>query len=414
MKVDRAPRGNERGFALIVALLMLVFLSLLASAFMASMNVETKIVGRSSRDEKAFNVAEAGVQEAAERLRQGDIGGTDDPKDVWQIFLQPEGSVPSVGGDTTALATAQDPNDWLEYSTPTKGPDVLTVTYKTDAERKVIYRYDEAKVPPVNLLSGEPIYQILSTATVRDSRRQIVSEMVLGDVQTNLKGAVMGGQQVHLQGDAFLCGYDHGFDTPTWTDCPQGRNGESGACDDDLANGKWELGTAGAGDLPGAWSEGVITNTKKGEQYGSPVAALANEPGFYKGAWQVFGMTQGDFYNRMGVPVKNPPYLKGHIDGPRFYQGDVVVRGGSGSGFLYCEGNLTIDGDFTYRGLLYCTGRFIANGKLWVLGGVVAGEQVFLKNENGWGAVLYSHDAISRGVSQNLAKVVTVSWREMP
>ncbi|TMQ48236.1 MAG: hypothetical protein E6K73_12395, partial [Candidatus Eisenbacteria bacterium] len=64
---------NQRGIALVVALLALMFLSLLATGLMMSLNAETDITARTVREDRALNMAEAGVAEAIERIRTGDV-----------------------------------------------------------------------------------------------------------------------------------------------------------------------------------------------------------------------------------------------------------------------------------------------------------------------------------------------------
>lgn len=420
MHLDHPGTLNQRGVALVVTMLVLVFLSLLASAFLVSLNVETKVAGRGTRADQALNLAEAGVAEASERIRKGDIGTTLDPESVWQIYLTPAGSVPVVTGDTVAVPTWQDPSAWLSYSTPGKSSDVLTVRYKTDAKKKVIYRYNPTLNPAIQTASGQPIFVIEATGRVGDTKRKIVSEMIVDEVVTNLKGAVMGGKMVQIVKDSYFCGYNHRSDTPTYTNLPKGRDAKPGACNEDLANKKWEIGSD---NITGAWSMGVVENTKKGDQYGSPAGYQANQVGFYKGPWEVFAMTQSEFYTLMGSPIKSPAPLQGTIDGVRFYDADgnsntyggtVEIRNAEGEGFLYVEGDIECKSDLVYRGMIYATGKIAIDGRAWVLGGLVCGDKLLIRGPDDQVAVLYSHDAIAQGIVTSAGRMLTLSWREMP
>ena len=49
--------SNEKGIALVVAILALLMLSLLAIAFLVTTNVETKVAGSSLRDTQALSGA---------------------------------------------------------------------------------------------------------------------------------------------------------------------------------------------------------------------------------------------------------------------------------------------------------------------------------------------------------------------
>ena len=132
---------NERGVALVSALIVLFTLSLLALALMITINTETKLAGHSVRNDQALNVAEAGVGEVCNRINVGDIAlPTANPRAVAQVFLVPVGSVPvPATTDTTAMATSQAAGSWLNYSSAGKGPDVLTCEFKTDAARTAIF-----------------------------------------------------------------------------------------------------------------------------------------------------------------------------------------------------------------------------------------------------------------------------------
>jgi hypothetical protein len=153
----RPPAGGERGVALVMALLVLLVMALLAAVLMMSISINRKVAGNDLRMSKALNTAEAGVGEALARIRSGDLPlPLNNPKAVGQIFLCAAGSVPVLGTDSVAVETRQPAGQWLNYSPATPGPDALTVHFKTDAARTVIYRYDNTLTPPINTLSGFP------------------------------------------------------------------------------------------------------------------------------------------------------------------------------------------------------------------------------------------------------------------
>ena len=66
-------RPHQEGMALVLALLVLVVLTVIGAALMANVTTETKISGYKVRDTQALTVAEAGVQEAMLRIRNGDV-----------------------------------------------------------------------------------------------------------------------------------------------------------------------------------------------------------------------------------------------------------------------------------------------------------------------------------------------------
>ena len=119
-----SPIRDERGYALVLALMVLLTLGLVSTVLMSSINSNRKLAGHDVRASRALNLAEAGVGEAVSRLRNGDVAlSAANPRAVAQIFLTNAGSVPvPASSDTIAMQTLQPDGDWLTYSSPGKGP----------------------------------------------------------------------------------------------------------------------------------------------------------------------------------------------------------------------------------------------------------------------------------------------------
>ena len=407
------PRGSdERGMAMVMALLVLMVISVIATLMMMGLQAETRIAGSSMRQAEALNVAEAGIAEAVSRIRVGDIEDTGaNPRMVAQIFNAPSGNVPASGADTIGLATAQPAGAWLEYSTATKGRNVLTVEYKTDAAKTVVYRYDKNVAPPIQTLSGYPIFVITSTGRVNRELRRVVSEVIRKPVNINIHGSVTAGVDVKFTGNARVCGYNHRADTPT----NRGDNGRGGAdgCNEDPGVQHWELPT---GHKPGIWSTDDVNSSGGAVASGTP-DELENQTGFYAGPWEALGMSQAEFYSWIGPRTATLP---GDLNGVYYlddnsttqdHSGNYGIHGATGSGLLYVDGDLTLNSTFSYRGLIYVEGNLNINGSAWVLGALVVKGQSVLKN-NGGATVLYSYDAITQNISQQAGTFVTLSWQE--
>ena len=396
------PTRDERGFALFIAMLVLVLLSLAAAAFMSIGNVETKIAGHNLRGNQALNIAEAGVAEAESRIRRGDIPNNGDPDMVSQIFLTVPGSVPVLTGDSIALATAQPNGEWLQYSTPTPTDKVLTVEYKTNSARTQILKYDDTKVPQIQTASGLPIFKITSTGRKGGDRRKVVTEVIQKPVNANAKAALTADVGINFSGNSDVCGWNHSADTPPGT---KGR----GPC---LT---FELDPTGS--LPGAWSTGTISNGGSSTQNGSP-PTRSNQTGFYAGPWEAVGLSQNEFFTWVGSPVgtePDPPKGIIYLDNNLVTQdksGDFAYHGGDGEGLLYVDGDLSINGNFTFKGLLYIEGDLKINGTCWILGGVIVKGRATIKIANGNCCILYSHDAIVENLSKYGGQFVTLSWIE--
>lgn len=399
---------NERGIALVIALMVLMVVTMLAVVLMTTVNVERRTTGHGLRAADALNVAEAGVGEAVALIRHGDINlDTSNPRAVAQVFLAQAGSVPALGTDSVGVATKQPTGSWLNYSTSGRGPDVLTVKFKTDASRSVIYKYNALASPNINTTSGLPIYEITATGRTGTARRRVVTDVIQKPFYANAKAALAAGHDITFIGNAIVCGFDHSANTTN----DAGKNGRTVAppCD------TWETGPQ---DLPAAWSTGGVTNGGAAFQTGQAPVWATNQTGFYSGPWDAFNMSQADFLSWIGAPINGAPAnLNGiyYVDNngiPGDQSKDIGIHGGDGEGLLYVDGDLTINAQTYYRGLIYVEGDLKMNGQVWVLGGVIVKGRATVR-QNGGATILYSSEAISRALAKYGGQFVTLSWREV-
>jgi hypothetical protein len=401
-------RTDEKGTALVIAILVLLVVAMLSVGLMMTVNMGRRVAGHDLRKADALNVAESGVGEATSRIRHGDTNlDPANPRSVSQIFLTNPGSVPVLGADSIGLATSQPPGNWLDYSAPDRGPNVLTVEFKTTADRSTIYRYDALAGQKINLTTGLPIYKITSTGMVGSAKSTVVTEVIQKPFFANAKGALAAGHDLQFIGNAVVCGYNHSADTPN--DAGKNKRGFPPDCI------PYETGS---GDLPGGWSTGAITGGGAAYQNGQPSALMANQTGFYAGPWEALGMSQAEFLSWIGSPLSGTPadlhgvyYLDNNsIVGDQ--SATIGIQSGDGEGLLYVDGDLTINAQFYYRGLIYVEGNLTMNGQAWVLGGIIVkGRSTVM--QNGGATILYSSDAITRALAKFGGQFVTVSWREL-
>ena len=405
----RPPLRNERGAALVVAILVLLLVAVLASILVINSTVETRLSGIDQRRAKALDLAEAGVSEAMARIKSVEIPNKLNPRMVAQIFLTIPGSVPELGTDSTGLATAQPAGNWLAYSTPERSPAALTVEYKTDAARSVVYRYDSTKNPPIQTVTGAPIYRVTSTGTVGNVSRTVVAEVCWTPIPFNIKGGFAAGQDVKFLGNAMSCGFNHRADTPTGTGF-SGRAG-SGGCNENAGASPphWEWP---GGSITGIWSTANGNGGGAANANGTPPTSNYN-PTFYAGPWEALGMTQSEFYAWVGPRIGSLP---GTPNGIYYLDHDATNQNASGEfdlvtgqGFIYCDGDLNLHAN--WRGLIYVEGDLKLNSASWMLGAVICkgkGEVKF----NGGATILYSADALQQYVGAG-GKVAMLSWHEM-
>jgi Tfp pilus assembly protein PilX len=394
---------DERGVALVMALLVLLVVSLLSVTLMLSVNVESKVSSLSTRQSQALNIAEAGVSEAVSLIKTGDIPTNNNPLQEAYIFNTVLGTVPVLGANQIALATRQPAGEWLPYTTAAMAESTLTVRYKTDAARTVIYRYDPSLSQPVQTASGYPIFVVTSTGRKGGTFRRVVTEVIQKPVNFNAKGALVANQGIDFSGNSDICGYNHTFNTPAGT---KGRP----PCD--------TYETMGTGNQPAAWSTGSITSSGSSNQDGWPSAVQPGQTGFYAGPWDALSLSQADFFSWIGAPYSSEPQNpKGvyYLDNNAVSQdatGSFKYNGGTGEGLLYVDGDLAINGNFVFKGLVYIEGDLNINGTCWILGSVIVKGKSKIKIANGDCTILYSEEAVTQTISKYGGQFVTLSWRE--
>lgn len=399
---------NERGGGLLMALLILVALVALGAGIVSQVSNDRRITSYNMTRARALNYAEAGVSEAIERIRSGDVPDNRNPKTVSQIFLSTQGDVPAVGTDTVAMGTQQPAGAWLPYSSDTKGPDVLTVQYMTDAARTGIYYYDKAKSPAIQGKSGDPVFLIHSVSHIGQTRKQIDATVAQIKIKPNLLGAFVGGADVKFHGTNIAIGYDYVSATPSGTGSNAARNATY---------------ESGGPNSPAIYSAGKVDVPGPAKAIGSPNTA-AYQTGFYAGPWAALGMGQSEFYDWIGPPLAFPKkganvmpsgitYLGDANSPPQQAKKQFKLKGGNGDGILYVDGDLELSGDFTFRGLIYVEGTLTMKGNGWVLGSIVVADKARIKTSHkNTLTVLKSNSAVSDAIGSYGAPFLTINWRE--
>jgi Tfp pilus assembly protein PilX len=404
-------RKDERGFALVVSMLILLVMTLLGLVLMSSVVLNRSLTGNDQRMRQSLNVAEAGVGEAEARVKDQDTQmDPANPRAVCQVFNTVAGSVPALGADSIGLATGQAAGTYLNYTTAGRSPNVLTIAWKKDPTNTKVMRYDGTASPAVNANTGLPIYVITATGRIGTATRTVVTEVIQKPTNVNVKGALAADVPISFVGNAVVCGYNHSADTP-YDDGKNGRNSGPGGGPFDCIDNE-----TSPNPLPGAWSTGSISGGGASGASGFPSGFLAGQVGFYAGPWEAFGISQADYFSWVGAPTTSPP----DWNGIRYYDNNAVTQDRSaslalhsvnGEGYLYVDGDLRCNAGFHYKGLIYVEGDFDINGQAWILGGVIVKGQTSIK-ANGGMTILYSSDAINQTLAKYGGQFVTLSWRE--
>lgn len=398
---------NERGVALVMAIVVLLVISLLAAAVMQNLSTQRKISGHGLRTSRALSAAEAGVSEMLSRLRSGEIQlDESNSASAAQIYLASSGLVPAVGADTMAYATDQPAGEWLDYSSATRGPDVLTIGFRTDASGNIV-RYDAEQSPALNTACGMPVFTVTSTGRIHGDRTRIRTEFFWKPRHLTFNAALVSGVDVSLDGSLSICGYQHTQATDM-ADAELGRTGSPSCTDHEV----------GLGNLPAVWTAGTVANN--GAQLsGIPIPAIESQNGFYDGPWEPLGMTSAELATLLGGSSTKPSSWDGPVrmdDDSQFSNGTAsyTIDGLQGTGILYVDGDLELTGQVAFRGLVYVEGDFNSSASGAIVGALIvhgrSGGSCALSNGP---SIAYSKDAIHEVIGRAAKEIVTLSWREV-
>jgi len=425
------PLRNENGMGLVLAILIVVALFVLGSALAFVTRTDVNISGHQTLYVEAVYVAEAGVEEAMERLALRDPtmvtvnGGTinaairdsampPDPNWVARIFLCAPGSQPTAAVSQVHTVTVQGDAAWLEYSSASDTLEALTIQHKwrdrdgdglRDANEVVLY--DSGSLPPENFSKGAPVEVITSLGRSAAAEREIRVEATRLPLNINVRAAVLCDLGVDVRGNVTVCGHNHAIDTPIYTglpDCNSYDHPHGGTCIE-------------AGCLTGVMTTGdpVLSNgsTDLGG-YPSPTDTLSTNA-FYTLA-QTLGLSQEEVDEILGeadfddVEQVEPQEGITYVDNAA--GGDAVWNTGGGSGLLYVSGDFRTTGNFYWRGLIYIEGDLVMHGTVWVLGAIVVkGVTHYADFSAGTPTVLYSSDALDYYLRQHM-KFVKIGWKE--
>jgi Tfp pilus assembly protein PilX len=399
---------NQRGVAMVIAMISLGVLSLLVLALTLFVNAETRIASLQAREMQALNLAEAGVAEVLARLGTQQLmidTVTTTPTLVNQVFCT-SGALPALGADSVAVRTAQPAGAWLSYSTPDRSASALTVAYETDSARTTVYRYDKTKNPPINTTTGTPIYRITSTGTVGTVSKRLVVEATrrsAAGAPSTILAAEMANTALEASGGSGICGLNHSPLMPPGAD--------------------HTLYHTGTGDVTGGWSTSSATTTGGGSFTGNP-ASQAYQTGFPVTPWAMLGMTQADFLAWVGPPHSTIPASP--MAGPLYLDNDGIPGNNSASfsfnggcqgiGFLYVDGSLTMLAGSSWIGVIYTQGNATNAASSFLLGSMLCNGTT-LARTSGSGTVNYCSAAIKAITwpsPSGAGKMSVIAWKEVP
>lgn len=344
-----APLKNQKGLALITALLMLLSLSVVGIVAVNSSNIETLITTNTKVSKQAFFLAEAGGQEAKEILRQRIIvqGST---LDAQINLVKGADGILETADDLPFISRTLGAGSYSVRLTERSGPNVtLTSTGSGPLNSRAVVKL----LVNVDTTPAQP-GQTTTTTTINPAFG--VGILTNGDLRINGSSNIDGG--THTNGDTRF----NGSGTVTGTVSSHGSI---------TTNGNWNTGAK----TPNVTTVDVPSVT---DAWLAQLKAAAQTAGTYhSGNFNFNG--SGDLGGQI-IFAEGNLTLNGSItNGTIVATGNVTINGSSqinGNGVIgtaiVAKGNITMNGSSDSHGAFWSNGSFVQNGASRVIGSIVS------------------------------------------
>ena len=412
-----ALKKNERGFALILALVFMLAMTIIGISVITNMTTEMHIAGNERDAKIAFQVSEAGLQEALGRIHLtktsalyvGELAGDAGYRtDTWtKSFTSSEAGLTYTVTLEYLLeddAMLNETHDFYDSN------DILVNTLLNTTippapgvkNGEIVYFGQDFNIDAAttSLTIGQfPVYKITSIGSAGGSNtsRKIIAYVGSANIDLDTGFAIDTNSCVIINGGSFEIDGPTNQDAAcatceTLLDSTPGEGCTAKAADDDLDT---YLG------LPLSEIQGMSDEIHY--CLGAPNCSDVNDDipnsGQIDGVIQDWGDYAGDTYGT---------YI--YIDNPG---NEVVITGDfQGRGLLVVNGDLRINGGFDYEGLVYVLGTLTLGGggnAVNISGGLVAEETVTM---NGTIEIDYDQDILEDVSRQNKSQALLLWKRE--
>jgi hypothetical protein len=395
-KVRLKRSKDEKGIALVLGMLLLLILTLIGISALNDSTYDILISGNERASVQAFYVAEAGINEFMGRFRDdatNHIPDNDPSNPNWKVFLA---KYPGKGA-TQIDYVSIDPNsipslqNQLDFGVELK--------HKIDAANQVV-KY-----------GGAPVYLLKSYGFTADGGSKVLEVELRKSPGYDPPAALYSEVPVHIHGSSIYingndsCGTTNkpGIITTTTTTPPITES------DGPSINGLPPKVTLTTNPPPTDLPIKEMLNYIKGD---------ANFKYNYSGDQTLTGYSDG-----WGTPTSSgstvPITYTGLMNIVYFnMNGDKTIKlaGDShGAGILLVEGNLEINGGFTWYGVILATGAvsFTGGGEKNVTGGIISGENTGIEIDIGGNSGIISCSAVSNKLKDIIPPLKITRWREI-
>ncbi len=408
---------NEKGAVLVVALAFMVVLGLLGTTAVLITTTDMKIGGNYKVSQQAFYQTEAGVEEARARMKgdaEAEIDIDADEGNInWRSYIGDVGDprLAEIGYSDT------DPDHQLDASL-SNFDYVVEIEHSTDPSSGLMLRWGDTDgdgIPQRNTATGERILLVTSYGSWRGSNDTVQIEMtrlppivVPGALYVEATTTVLGNSTSIIGVDA--CGGTSvpGIVTPMSSGVTESGGPTISGVNSptpppsDIAYGEVDMDIEGLFGLYAAGADFYYNVTSEthtgstipgpGDGWGSPVQPDSTPP---------LDLTLPSTCSESNIV---------HYDTNGT---DVKLSGGvEGCGVLLVDGDLEVNGNFFWHGVVIATGsiRFTGGGNKNITGGMLAGSDVDADVVGGNANIVYCSTAINN-LLQNRA-FRKLSWKE--
>ena len=385
-----------RGFVLILAMLFLLVVTLFGISALNTATYDNIITGNKRASEQAFYVAEAGINEFMGRFRAGatnQIVDSDPSNPIWKLLLARD-----LGKGTTRIGYVSGNPD-----------SISSLQNQLDFGVEIRHKIDDTN--HVIEYGGVPMYVLKSYGFTADGGNKVLEVELIKSPSYDPPSTLYSEGPVHIQGSsAYLNGNDvcgtinkPGIMTPTTATPPITESGNPSI------NGSPPQVTQASVPSP--------TNLPLTEMLGY-LKGYANFKYTFNGNQTLIG-----YSDSWGTPTSSGTSV------PMTYTGTMNIvyidmqgtqtlklEGDShGAGILLVNGNLEINGGFTWYGVILARGvvDYTGGGQKNVTGGIMAGENATIKGEIGGNAGIVYCSAVSNKLKDIVPPLKITRWREI-
>jgi hypothetical protein len=396
-KLEAKGLSEEKGIALVLGMLLLLVATLIGISALNTSTFDVLISGNERASVQAFYIAEAGINEFMGRFRAGatnEIPDSDPSNPSWKVLLA---KYPGKGATKIGYLSGS-PNS---YSSLQNQLDFgVEIKHKIDATNQVVQ------------YGGVPIYILKSYGFTADGGNKVLEVELKKSPGYDPPAALYSEMPVHIHGNSTYingndgCGSSHhkpGVMTPTTTIPPVTELGNPSI------NGSPPQVTLTSHPSPKTLQIKEMLNYVKGD---------ADFKYSYSGNQTLTGYSDG-----WGTPTSNDTSVPITYTGPMniiYFNMDgnktLKLTGGShGAGLLLIEGNLEINGGFTWYGVILATGAVdhTGGGEKNITGGIMSGANATIEVDIGGNSGIIYCSVVSNKLKDIIPPLKITRWREI-